>query len=52
MQDDMVSFRQPTSDVKPQAEAQRIHTLWNDALAARDVDEYGVRTLTIGSHRR
>ena len=34
----MVSFRQPTSDPRLQAEAERIHHAWNDALATRDAD--------------
>jgi hypothetical protein len=34
----MVSFRQPTSDPQLQAEAERIHHAWNDALATRDAD--------------
>jgi SnoaL-like domain len=33
----MVAFREPTTDPKLQAEAERIHTAWNDALAAKDV---------------
>jgi hypothetical protein len=32
----MVSFRQPTTDPKLVSEAERIHHVWNDALAARD----------------
>jgi len=32
----MVSFRQPATDPKLLAQAEHIHTAWNDALAARD----------------
>ena len=34
----MVSVREPKSDPKLRAEAERIHSAWNDALAVRDVE--------------
>ena len=34
----MVTFRQPTTDPKLLAAAERIHHRWNDALAAQDAE--------------
>lgn len=34
----MISFRQPTTDQKLLAEAERIHHAWNDALATKNAE--------------
>jgi ketosteroid isomerase-like protein len=45
----LVSFREPTTDPKLRAQAERVHAAWNDALAARDADALYAEDATIES---